>query len=241
MSTASALAMDPKMRPASSYEGFAFGRPRSHSEAAAFLNSFDYSTPYAAYNGKNGADLALELLGAQEAPFDAEGQLVVPAWVGKALSRPYMPKGLSNNASREQSKSLRRYIAKLGTVKPEEVDGIEEIVALGMPKLGDAFSDDDMPAPAYDDPVPRLISELVEDHVVPQEFVELPPEEIAKMFQINPRQSPRNKPLESNITYSVNAEGRTVIQYATLSQVVKAFSSDAQGTKFRARNHLAHH
>ena len=207
-----------------------FGRPRSHSEGAAFQNSFDYTIPYEEYDGKNGADLALELLGAHDAPFDAAGQLRVPFWVGKHLAYPPVPASLANDIKREPSKAAKRAVQKMGLSEDGAIDGIEELAFLSKVDHIRSLSDSNEAIGSTDRFVPRIISELVEDNLVPKQYAALPPEEIAKMFQINPRASPRPKPNEQTISYSINAEGRTIIEYATLPQIVRAYASDAQGT-----------
>ena len=206
------------------------GRPRSHSEGAVFQNSFDYSVPYAEHGGKNGADLALDLLGARDAPFDSEGRLRVPTHIGSYLAYPHIPVSLGGDSKRQVSKAARRSFLKLGIPEDDTIDGIEELVALSA-----SIESPDETAPDevhVDDSelVPRIVGELVEDNVVPEEYADLPPEEIAKMFHINPRSTPKRKPKEHSITHATNAEGRTIIEHATLQQVVKAFASDAQGT-----------
>lgn len=208
------------------FESNSPGRPRSHSEGAVFQNSFDYSVPYAEYGGKNGADLALELLGARDAPFDSEGRLRVPAYIGSCLAYPPFPVSLGGDSKRQVSKAARRSILKLGIPEDDTIEGIEELVALSasVETAPDEVQVDDS------DIVPRIVGELVEDNVVPEEYADLPPEEIAKMFHINPRSRPKGKPKEHSITHATNVEGRTIIEHATLQQVIKAFASDAQGT-----------
>jgi hypothetical protein len=216
------------------------GRPRSHSEGAAFQNSYDYTMPYAEYGGKNGADLALELLGAREAPFDATGHLRVPAWVGEALAFPPVPALLSSLVKKSYASGYRRSIIMNGTEDESKLEGVEEVVALGAHLDASELSDYEDDLLDKFDLVPRLIHELVEDKVVPHEFAALPPEEIAKMFQIKPHNTPRAKAEEHSITYSTNPEGRTIIQHATLAQVVKVFSTDAQDNNSIQRLILAH-
>lgn len=208
-------------------------RPRSHSEGAAFQNSYDYTVPYEEYDGKNGADLALEMLGARTAPFDVAGQLRVPPWVGAALAYPPVPLHLSSEIKREPSKAVRRSLAKLGITQDCNIDGFEELVVLGLDDQKNVhFTDSNDDERSTERLVPRIISELVEDKVVPQQYAALPPEEIAKMFQINPRQTSNpSKSSEQTISYAINPEGRTIIEFATLPQIVRAYASDAQGTK----------
>lgn len=210
-------------------QAYEFGRPRSYSEGAAFQNSYDYTIPYEDHDGKNGADLALELLGASEAPFDLAGQLKVPLWVGQALAHPPEPSHLAGDMKREPSKAAKRWLSKLGVSGDGMLDGMEELVVLSKADNARTVSESSVSSSEADQLVPRIISELVEDDLVPKQYAALPPEEIAKMFQINPRASPR-KPSESSISYSINSEGRTIIEYASLPQIVKAYASDAQGT-----------
>lgn len=207
-----------------------FGRPRSHSEGSAFQNSYDYTIPYEEYDGKNGADLALELLGASDAPFDVGGQLRVPLWVGKALAGPAVPATLAADVKREPSKAAKRWASKVGASGDAMLDGMEELVVLSKADKVGSISESSGASTNAEHFVPRIISELVEDNLVPKQYAALPPEEIAKMFQINPRASPRPKPNEQTISYSINSEGRTIIESATLPQIVKAYASDAQGT-----------
>lgn len=210
-----------------------FARPRSHSEGSAFQNSYDYTIPYEEYNGKNGADLALELLGAAEAPFDVAGQLRVPWVVGKAMAGPAVPATLASDVKREPSKAAKRWASKVGATGDAMLDGMEELVFLSKADKMGSISESSSTSTSADHFVPSIISELVEDNLVPKQYAALPPEEIAKMFQINPRATPRPKPNEQTISYSINAEGRTIIESATLPQIVKAYASDAQGTNLK--------
>lgn len=211
----------------------AAGRPRANSEGALFQNSYDYTTPYPEQGGKNGADLALELLGAKEAPFDVSGHLRAPAWVGGAMAYPPVPPSLGGVKKREPSAAARRSMLLFGLTLDKALEGVEEAIALGATSERAASAYTEV-APDHVDMVPRLVRELVEDKLVPAEYADLPPESIAKMFQINPRATPQaQKPAQQSISFTTNSEGRNIIKHATLADVVKTFATEAQGTKPR--------
>lgn len=211
------------------------GRPRSFSEGALFQNSYDYTVPYVEHGGKNGAELALEMLGAQESPFNVDGKLRVPLWLGSAMSYPPSLLKVSSDHRKEASETTKKAMLRFGLPIDVPFEGFEELVALGAsldynPSTYLDLSDTHLVAD------PSLISEFIEDKLIPEEHASLPPERIAKLFHLGPLKKGRSSRRGSSqlaISYTVNSEGRKIIEHATLAEVIAVFSSEAQGTPFK--------